>query len=339
MALEAGMACPQWPDEIDLPPEQLLARRQPVVLRGIAADWPAVSAAKRGSADAASYLQRFDRGATVEAFVGAPGMGGRYFYDEQLSGFNFQRGGVSLSQLIASLSGPPGGSDAPPVYSGSLPVEQVLPGFETENSLDLVRGKHTEPRIWIGNQSRVAPHFDEADNIACVVAGRRRFTIFPPEQVANLYIGPLDFTMAGQPASMVDLAAPNLQKYPRFAEALRHAYIAELEPGDAIFVPALWWHGVESTEPFNVLVNYWWQDIAPDATSAFAAMAHGVLTLRELPRETREAWRAYFDHFVFQRDGDPAAHLPPGRRGILDVPTPQLRGRIRQFLIRILSSG
>ena len=218
-------------------------------------------------------------------------------------------------------------------------MEQVLPGFETENSLDLVRGKRTDPRIWIGNQSRVAPHFDEADNIAGVVAGRRRFTIFPPEQVANLYIGPLDFTMAGQPASMVDLAAPDLEKYPRFSEALRHARIAELQPGDTTFIPALWWHAVELTEPFNVLVNYWWQDTAPDATSAFAAMAHGVLALRELPRETREAWRAYFDHFVFQRDGDPAAHLPFGRRGILDVPTPQLRGRLRQFLIRILSSG
>jgi hypothetical protein len=172
-----------------------------------------------------------------------------------------------------------------------------------------------------------------------VVAGRRRFTIFPPEQVANLYIGPLDNTMAGQPASMVDLAAPDFARFPRFEEALRSAFVAELAPGDAIFIPALWWHGVESTEPLNILVNYWWQDISPDSTSAFAAMVHGILALRELPVETRDAWRAYFDHFVFQRDGDPAAHLPKGRRGILDEPTAPLRGRIRQFLLRVLSSG
>jgi hypothetical protein len=336
VAIEPEISSLQSFGEADASPEQLLARRQPAVLRGIAANWPAVAAAKQGHAAAAAYLERFNRGVNVEAFVGAPEMDGRYFYNAEVSGFNFDRGKVPLSQLLAMLSG---GNDARRVYSGSLPVRQVLAGFEAENSLPLVGGKDTEPRIWIGNQSRVAPHFDESDNIACVVAGRRRFTLFPPEQVANLYIGPLDFTVAGQPTSMVDLAAPDLEQYPRFAEALRHALVADLEPGDAIFIPALWWHGVQSTEPFNILVNYWWQDVPRGSTSAFPAMVHGIFALRELPAETREAWRTYFDHFVFQREGDPANHLPAGRRGILDQPNPQLRARLRQFLVRVLSSG
>jgi hypothetical protein len=138
---------------------------------------------------------------------------------------------------------------------------------------------------------------------------------------------------------MVDLAGPDLERFPRFAEALSHGFTAELGPGDAIFIPALWWHGVEATGGLNVLINYWWQDAAPDLTSAFASMAHASMAVRELPPETREAWRAYFDHFVFQRAGDPAAHLPPDRRGILGPPTPELRTRIRQFLLRVLSSG
>src|SRR3546814_2525666 len=57
---------------------------------------------------------------------------------------------------------------------------------------------------------------------------------------------------------MVDLAAPDLTRYPRFAEALAHAMTAELEPGDAIYIPGLWWHDVQAAGPFNVLVNYWW---------------------------------------------------------------------------------
>jgi hypothetical protein len=321
---------------VDTPPEQHLARRQPAVFRGIVSNWPAVSAGRQGPVAAAAYLEQFNRGISVDAFVGTAEMDGRYFYNSEVSGFNFERGRVPLSQLLGIVSA---GDDARPVYSGSLPVRQVLSGFEAENTLSLVAGKNTEPRIWIGNQSRVAPHFDESDNVACVVAGRRRFTLFPPDQVSNLYISPLDFTVAGQPASMVDLAAPDLEKYPRFAEAIRHAFVADLEPGDAIYIPALWWHGVQSAEPFNILVNYWWQDVPPGSTSSFAAMVHGILALRELAPETREAWRAYFDHFVFQRDGDPAAHLPAGRRGILETPSSQLRARIRQFLVRVLSSG
>lgn len=303
------------------------------------ADWPAVIAAKTGATEAAAYLQRFDRGAKTEAFVGEPAMAGRYFYNDDLSGFNFQRGSAPLADILEMLLSTQEIAETKPIYAGSQPVRALLPGFEAENPFPLLASKRTEPRIWIGNRSTVAPHFDEADNIACLVAGRRRFTIFPPEQVANLYIGPLDFTMAGQPASMVDLTAPDFERFPRFAEALRNAFVADLEPGDAIFIPALWWHGVRSTEPFNILVNYWWQDIAPDSTSALAAMAHGILAFCELPTETREAWRAFFDHFVFQREGDPAAHLPAGRRGILDAPTPQLRARIRQFLVRVLSNG
>lgn len=325
-------------DQARLTPEALALRR-PAVLRGLVADWPAVVEARQSPRQAAAYLERFDRGADLEAFVGEPSMGGRYFYNSEVSDFNFQRGKISLRQLLQILLGEVDGLAGRAVYAGSMPTRQILPSFEPENPLPLLAAKNTEPRIWIGNRSRVAPHFDESDNIACVVAGRRRFTIFPPEQVANLYIGPLDFTMAGQPASMVDLAAPDLDRYPRFEEALRNAFVAELEPGDAIFIPALWWHGVESTAPFNILVNYWWQDVPPGSTSALAAMAHGILAFRELPPETREAWSAYFDHFVFQANGDPAAHLPLGRRGILDTPSPQLRSRIRQFLLRVLSSG
>ena len=66
----------------------------------------------------------------------------------------------------------------------------------------------------IGNAVRVQTHFDLAQNLACVVAGRRRFTLFLPEQLPNLYIGPIDFTPAGPPVSMVDLEAPDHDRYP-----------------------------------------------------------------------------------------------------------------------------
>ncbi len=112
--------------------------------------------------------------------------------------------------------------------------------------------------------------------------------------------------------------------------------MAELEPGDAIYIPTLWWHNVEALDPFNILVNYWWRDTPPDTGSAFEAMIHAILTIGSLPDYQRNAWRAMFANYVFRRDGDPAAHLPPAQRGILAEPTPQLRQKIRQFLIRAL---
>ena len=49
-----------------------------------------------------------------------------------------------------------------------------------------------------------AIHHDMFSNLAVVVAGGRRFTLFPPGEVANLYLGPFEFTPAGTPASLVD---------------------------------------------------------------------------------------------------------------------------------------
>lgn len=56
----------------------------------------------------------------------------------------------------------------------------------------------------------------------------------------------------------MSLDAPELDRFLRYAEAMAAAQVAELEPGDAIFIPYMWWHGVQALDPFNLLVNYWW---------------------------------------------------------------------------------
>ncbi|HEX4736527.1 MAG TPA: cupin-like domain-containing protein [Allosphingosinicella sp.] len=317
---------------------EIVGRYEPVVLRGLVSDWPAVHAARRSAEDAAAYVRGFDRGGSVEAFVGPPEIGGRFFYGPDLASFNFERQRAKIGDILRFLLASAGDEKARTVYVGSTPLPEVLPGFADENRLPLLAETGAVPRIWIGNATVVSAHFDESDNIACVVAGRRRFTLFSPEQVRNLYVGPLDFTMAGQPASMVQVRDPDFETYPKFAEALAAARVAELEPGDAIYIPTLWWHNVEALDPFNILVNYWWSDGPPDAASAFEAMVHGILAIGSLPEYQRAAWRAMFDNYVFRPGGeDPAAHLPPAQRGILAEPTPQLRQRIRQFLLKVLS--
>src|SRR5678816_275306 len=186
--------------------------------------------------------------------------------------------------------------------------------------------------MWIGNRIRVAPHYDLYETIGIVVAGRRRFTVFPPEQIGNLYAGPFDPTPAGTPVSVVDPQSPDLERYPRFTEAMETAQFAELEPGDAIYIPYHWWHGVDSLEPFNFFVNYWWSDATPELGRPYDALMYAFYALKHLPPDQRDVWRTMFDHYVFGANGDPGEHLPEHARGVLGELTPQLLARMRATL-------
>jgi hypothetical protein len=301
------------PSDLD---DELLACAAPVVLRGFAARWPAVQAARNGADSANAYLRRFCRDATVIAMLGGPEIGGRIFYNEDLSAFNFASVQTRLDQVLMELARHSGNPRPPTIYVGSTTIETALPGFVEENPLDLGQ-RDALASIWIGNRSRIPAHYDLPDNLACVTAGRRRFTLFPPDQLQNLYVGPLDFTPAGQPISLVDLHQPDLARFPRFSEAMRHAKTAELAPGDAIFIPSMWWHHVEARESFNVLVNYWWRQSPAYMDTPANALMLSLLSIRDLPPDQRRAWQEIFRHYVFQADEQTAAHIPEGARRAL----------------------
>lgn len=323
--------------EIDVPDaaafRDVISSYAPVVIRGLVRDWPIVRAGNESTEAVAAHLLGFDRGAAAEAFIGSSEIGGRFFYSPDMKGFNFERRRGAFAELLRYLQSVVGKDGAPAVYAGALETAEMLPGFAEANPLPLLAGLDAPPRIWLGNRSIISTHFDVSDNVACVAAGKRRFTLFPPDQIHNLYVGPLDRTVAGQPTSMVELNAPDFERFPRFREALAAALTAELEPGDAIYIPALWWHQVEALAPFNCLVNYWWND-SPDAAARFDAMVHAAMAIGHLPAERRAAWGAMFDTFVFRHHGDPVAHLAPEHRSVLGEPTPQLRQYIKAYLAR-----
>jgi mannose-6-phosphate isomerase-like protein (cupin superfamily) len=306
----------------------LLNLRRPVVVRGLAAGWPIVR-----SPDKAAYLRRVDSGATTEMSVAAPEHAGRLFYTGEMSGLTFARERSTVSGVLDRLAIAANASEPETIAAQAVSVAEALPGFTTENRLALF-GQPVEPRIWIGNRAVTATHHDMFSNIAVVVAGRRRFTLFPPGQVANLYIGPFEFTPAGTPASLVDPEAPDLDRYPRAAEAMVHALTSELAPGDAIYIPHMWWHHVRSFDELSILVNYWW-DEAPAPQPGLApinALLHALLSFESLPDEQRSAWQAIFDHFVFHANGDPNAHIPEARRGVRGRLSEESKARLRRTL-------
>ncbi|HEY7808889.1 MAG TPA: cupin-like domain-containing protein [Allosphingosinicella sp.] len=309
--------------------EEIRPAGQPAVLRGLVADWPAVQATQRSDEELFAYMRGFYNDQPIRAIVGEPEIEGRFFYNADVTELNFRPAASPLGPFLDRLLRD---REHPRPYAmavQSTPVPELLPGMELENRVDLLDAD-VVPRLWMGNATRVATHYDLKENIGCVVAGRRRFTLFPPGQIGNLYPGPFELTPAGTPVSMVDLAAPDLENYPRFAVALEAAQVAELEPGDAIYIPFQWWHAVDSLAPVNLFINYWWNP-APDFGNPYDALLHGLLTIRNLPDEQRSAWRAMFDHYVFGANGDPTDHLPPHARGFLGA-SPQDLWRVRATL-------
>lgn len=297
--------------------DSLLDSTEPLVVRGLAARWPAVQAARRSHGEAASYLLRRYAGMPVTAAFAPPEARGRFFYNEALTGLNFRRAKTTLDAVLADLQRASMEPAPPGIYMGSTDLDQCLPEFRAENDLSGFGARNPYARIWIGNRTRIAAHHDQPTNLACVVAGRRRFTLFPPEQLVNLYVGPLEFTPAGQAVSLVDFAKPDFQRFPRFALALEQARVAELAPGDAILIPSLWWHHIEGLEDLNILVNYWWRRTPAHLGAPNLALMLAMLSIREMPAEQREAWQEIFRHYVFEADEATAAHIPEGRRGAL----------------------
>jgi hypothetical protein len=290
--------------------------REPVVLRGLVSDWPLVRESGRAPGELDRYLAGFYEGAPVTAFVSEPATGGRIFYTDGLDRTNFEQIKTTLDWVLSEIGQNSDPAMARTIYMGSMAMDYCLPGLSKENSLPLGDLKATV-RIWIGNRSKVAAHYDVLENIACVCAGRRRFTLFPPDQLPNLYVGPIDFTPAGQPVSMVDLGDPDLDRFPRFAEALAHAQTAELAPGDAIYIPSMWWHHVEGLDPLNILVNHWWRETPAYLGAPGDALLHAILCIRDLPPAQREAWQGIFEHYVFDAGSETSEHIPEGRRGVL----------------------
>ncbi len=229
----------------------------PVVLRGLVRDWPLVSAALDARDTLHAYLLAFDSGEPFEAMIAGPDAQGRLFYNATMTGFNFERMNGTFKEGLKILERFEHEARPPTFYFGAKAVSHYLPGLEAELSMPLA--EEAQCNIWIGNQLSIAAHTDNADNLACVAAGRRRFLLFPPEVEEALYIGPDTPTPSGRPISLVNPADPDLRAFPLYTVALKQAQSVELFPGDVLYIPKGWWHHVDSLDSMNILVNFWWE--------------------------------------------------------------------------------
>ncbi|CAL4869524.1 hypothetical protein MMA231_03816 (plasmid) [Asticcacaulis sp. MM231] len=309
---------------------------QPAVLKGVISDWPAVKLAQESDEALVDYLKAHENGEVVGVYVGAPEIRGHFFYGADTRSENYRHGPTPLAMALDRLLAERDKPNPTSIYVQSTLIDKHMPGFAVENHLDLLPPT-VRPRIWIGNEAVTRAHYDLSFNIAAVVAGKRRFLLFPPEQLVNLYPGPFDRTIGGVPVSMVDVSNPDLERYPRFAEAQKTMLTVDLEAGDALYLPYGWWHQVHSLSRFNVLVNYWWDD-AQTAAQPYDALFHAILAIRDMPKSHHPLWKTLFDYYVFGEHGDPVGHLKAQDQGSLGLLTPERIRLIKQSLIKALQA-
>ena len=325
-----------------IPFDELLEANRPTVLPGLASDWELVRAGLASPEKAMALLERYSAGKPVGYFVAPPEAQARFSYNRECTGFNYATRSAPPADILAQIRANTPGGEHPYVYIQSLALDEHFPGLRERNDLAFEQAAfdNTPPlaRIWIGSESIASAHYDVPNNLACCVVGRRRFTLFPPEQIHNLYPGPLEATPGGQVVTMLDLKNPDFERFPRAREALAAALVADLEPGDALFYPSMWWHHVEATAPFNVMINYWWLGSPAYMGNPLNIVMHGILGLRDRPEPEKQAWREVFDYYVFGPAAKPREHLPAAVHGALadldDTSARRLRALIKAGLNR-----
>jgi hypothetical protein len=307
----------------------------PLVLRGVVAHWPLVQRGAQSPEAVVNYLSQFVSAELVDTVIAPATARGRLLYANDFTDLNHRHSTEKLTHVLKALLRQMDEAEPLGVSMQSLLAKEHFAGFERENGTDLVP-QGTDARLWIGNAVTVAPHFDAADNLACVGAGRRRFILFPTDEVENLYVGPFHITPAGVPVSIVPLDDPDLSRWPRYKKAMAAALVADLAPGDAIYIPYLWWHGVQSLDSVNVLVNYWWHADAVAAEHPNGALLRACYAVfQSMPPEHRAAWRSLYDYFVFATAGGPLEHLPPTARSRTEI-SPQAARELKSAIAAFL---
>jgi len=307
------------PDQI--PFEQLFAAEGPIILRGLVSDWSLVKAGEQSPGKAMEILQSHSSKKPVGVYIAPPEAEARFFYNQDCTGFNYQSKYLQLSDIFAQIREAENNPDHSYYYMNSLTLDNCFPGLRAANDLSFDHQAFTNnqplSKVWVGTESIAAAHYDVPSNLACCVLGARRFTLFPPEQIHNLYPGPLEPTPGGQVITMVDLKNPDFERFPRVRRALEAAVVVDLQPGDAVYYPSMWWHQVEALSPFNIMINFWWLRSPAYMGNPMDIVMHAIMGIRDRPEAEKNAWREVFEYYIFGPADTPREHLPTSIQGAL----------------------
>lgn len=325
--------------DVDMFNETIRPLAKPAVLKGLVNDWPLVQAAQMSDQSLLKQLASDYKGGNARFLRQSAQEDGYYFYNQEYSGFNFTRNIASLDTIFELMLARAENPDADRIAMQSAPINEHFNNLTEHNQMPLLPNE-VEPRFWLGNDSKVNTHCDDADNIACVVSGKRVFTLFAPEQIKNLYVGSLENTPGGAAVSLAKLDEPDFIQFPKLADALKHAFRVELEAGDAIYIPAMWWHHVEAQSDINMLVNYWQGGSIGgfDHPSGLDAVLLGLVSIAKLPEAQKQAWMTIFQYFVGSSRAE-FDYVPDPLKGLLTGNCKDSESKVYQWLQTVVEQS
>lgn len=118
----------------------------------------------------------------------------------------------------------------------------------------MARSPLVRRKLWISRAGTMSPlHRDMPHNLLAQLVGRKTLWLAAPGEARNVY--PYSFLSGAPNLAHADLERPDLERWPRSARV--HARVGTIEPGEAVFIPSMWWHQVRS-DSTSVSVNIWW---------------------------------------------------------------------------------
>lgn len=211
---------------------------RPVILRGAIGDWPAM---RKWSLE---YFKREFGDRELPIIREKNGS----HYDAQ-RGLHYER--IRLGAYCDLLAaGEPRG-----LYL-SVRVHEALPELfgDIRQPTYTAGARWARSRFWMGGAGAKGPlHRDLPENLYAQIGGRKRFFLL--ERRLTRMVHRHSFRSGVPNYSPVDAEAPDLARFPRFrgAPVLR----ADLEPGDLLYIPSMWWHQARSLTT-SFAVNLWW---------------------------------------------------------------------------------
>jgi hypothetical protein len=174
-----------------------------------------------------------------------------------------------------------------PSFARDLKLPSEFWGSEDNYFSAVVRVSSGDLQLWT--------HYDAMDNMLIQLHGEKRVLLFPPAVSGDLYL-------EGSSSVVRDVDDHDRESFPRFARARKAALEVILQPGDVLYIPALWAHHVTALHGPSIALNVFFRHLPASgypskdlygnadpiaAANALKALDSATESLKELPQDYR----------------------------------------------------